>query len=264
MSEMSQNREAFERLLQEYQICREEVLRLDDNIWKTATILGIGSVIAFIKIISIRIDPLDHFIITLLSGILIIVVYLVWWRFARRWWSIQELKLLRMTEIDDEIGFRQSKLVKEHDDMAMMFKRYLQINSGDLQKMWYNRYILPDRIKYPEKYNNNEMINDLERKIRGHILFLKNRGTWFQRKWFSCCRINNDYVFDKNYLGNHEYRGIQPVCRLLILINILLWLFYTCYRINKICTWSLNLKIGIIFVSIIIVSFAIFYQWRKP
>jgi hypothetical protein len=114
--------EIFDQRFKEYQICREEASRLDSSIWMSAAVFGVASAVglAFTLPLAGRVPPLHYARL----AVAIVTAFeinasLVWWRFVRRWWSIQALKYQRMDELEAELGFRQHSMVKKADEEAM-------------------------------------------------------------------------------------------------------------------------------------------------
>ncbi len=103
-----------DNLIEEYKICHEQATNLEEYIWKTGAIFGIGSSVGIVILSKENINSLNpyfSFVVVLLAiGILI-----MWWGFARRWWSIQQIMFYRMREIEDKIGFESSLLVEKVD-----------------------------------------------------------------------------------------------------------------------------------------------------
>jgi hypothetical protein len=114
--------EIYEQRFKEYQICREEAARLESHIWQTAAVFGIASAagLAFTLPLAGRVPPLHYARL----AVAIVTAFeinasLVWWRFVRRWRSIQSLKYQRMDDLEAELGFRQHSMVKKADEEAM-------------------------------------------------------------------------------------------------------------------------------------------------
>jgi hypothetical protein len=121
MNELNNNN--LEMLFKEYEICTKEASRLESNVWHTALLFSIGSgagLIYFIKesIIS-KGDYIKLGLSVSLFAFFSMIVSLVWWRMARRWWSIQQLKYERMREIEKALGFKQCSMVSERDNEIM-------------------------------------------------------------------------------------------------------------------------------------------------
>jgi hypothetical protein len=114
--------ETFDQRFKEYQICREEAARLESSIWQTAAVFGVGSAagLGFVFQFAGRVPPLHHARLAVaIVTAFVINASLVWWRFVRRWRSIQDLKFKRMDELETELGFRQNRLVNEADERAI-------------------------------------------------------------------------------------------------------------------------------------------------
>ena len=91
-------------LLEEFKLCVQRVQALDKNIWQTATIFGIGSLVGIITIFRageiLRGHPESIIIISFIG----ITLNLVWWRLARRWWSLQQALIRRMEFIERQLN----------------------------------------------------------------------------------------------------------------------------------------------------------------
>jgi hypothetical protein len=114
--------EIFDQRFKEYQICREEAARLESSIWMTAAVFGVASAVglAFTLPLAGRVPPLHYARLAVaMVTAFEINASLVWWRFVRRWRSIQSLKYQRMDDLEAELGFRQHSIVKHADEEAM-------------------------------------------------------------------------------------------------------------------------------------------------
>lgn len=151
----------FERRFKEYQVCLQQVERLESNIWYTAGLLGIGSTAGFIFVVGKDAHSRAPLGTILVVAILAITMSLVWLRFARRWSSIQHVKFKWMAEIEKEIGFCQSKLVAERDIEVQAHLKHLQ-EKGKLgqrlwARLWYQLEEKPDAAKAKEAPRNYEV-----------------------------------------------------------------------------------------------------------
>jgi hypothetical protein len=114
-------------LVEEYRICQNQASRLETNVWQTATLLGIGSIVGLVSLAKQTSSQCQTgWITVMLASAVTINATIVWWRFARRWWSIQHLKYERMREIETVVGLKQSQMVLERDSEAQQHRRYLQ------------------------------------------------------------------------------------------------------------------------------------------
>lgn len=92
-----------EKLLKEYELCSEHATKLENIIWQTATIFGVGSVVGFV---ALSVNTLSLNPLLVIVGLLAIGILIMWWRFARRWWSIQHTMFRRMEHIEKELHLK--------------------------------------------------------------------------------------------------------------------------------------------------------------
>jgi hypothetical protein len=114
--------DALDRRFKEYQICREEAARLESYMWLTAAVFGAASAagLGFTLPLAARVPPLHYARLAVaMVTAFEINASLLWWRFVRRWWSIQTLTYQRMDALEAVLGFRQHSLVSEADEQAM-------------------------------------------------------------------------------------------------------------------------------------------------
>ncbi len=105
-------------LLEEYKLCQEKAKSLENNIWQTAVILGVGSVAGIaVAIGDFRTYSALKPLISLIIGLLAIGFLIAWITFANRWWSIQQAVLLRMRHIERQTNFRMNLYVQYLDDL---------------------------------------------------------------------------------------------------------------------------------------------------
>lgn len=169
----------FDRLFKEYQICSDQVSRLEKNVWQTAALLGVGSIVGLVSLASEYTSASTPFEVILAASIFAIVVSFVWLRFAKRWWSIQSVKLERMSEIDRVIGFRQNVLIDERNSEALGHKLYLRKKSRFPKSLWIRLlHSIPDDVKTIE--SGRSVRNYEYRGIRpvGELLIITNTLLW--------------------------------------------------------------------------------------
>lgn len=109
-----------ELLLREYEICQDASQKLEATIWQTSAIIGIGSIGSFVVVTNHSLDDQPPFLISLLICIVFIVASWIWWHMARRWWSIQHAKYLRMRHIEKELGIYQARYIEYLDDLSKL------------------------------------------------------------------------------------------------------------------------------------------------
>jgi hypothetical protein len=156
--------EQNKELLEEYKLCVKRVQALDKNIWQTATLFGIGNIVGFIS--AYHIAKSDYKFMTLLV-VVAIGISLVWWRLARRWWSIQNALLNRMEQIEREktIKLRSNLYIKwlDHEYLCMDKLEFTEDESSSS----------PGKPFYPKSLR--EKIGNYEhRGIQPLLKFLKN------------------------------------------------------------------------------------------
>ncbi len=205
----------FERLFKEYQSCREDASRLESYIWKTAGLLGVASGTGVVLRSTAGEHDLPHLVTTVLIAVLAINLSLIWWRFARRWWSIQHLKYERLDQIEKLIGFGQDINVGTRDREAMGDRLYLQGAASPFQRILnFLLFEIPPAIERKESKRTR----------------------------------------------SYEYRGNQPVTKLLVLTNVLSWLFIAIGE-----AFGQSFRYGsIVLLIFILVSLVDVWFWRKP
>jgi hypothetical protein len=102
MSEASQPTQ----LMEEYKTCQARATELESNIWKTATAFGVGSLtLAIIFQGSISSFSIEPYVICVI-GVFVIANFLLWWRLALRWSSVQQVMIRRMEHIERKSEIR--------------------------------------------------------------------------------------------------------------------------------------------------------------
>ena len=120
------DQEDFGRHFKEYQICREEAARLESRIWQTASIFGVGAMagISVVLTLIMRNQPFRRYLIPIMvMAIFTLNASVLWWRFVRRWQSIQQLKYDRMDVLERVLDFRQNRMVKQRDRQVIRQRR---------------------------------------------------------------------------------------------------------------------------------------------
>jgi len=104
-------------LQNEYRLCHERASTLADNVWRTATLLGVGSIAGIAALANIdrltnRLGPWLIAIVALLA----IGFLLAWRRMAGRWLSIEYALLRRMEHLERVSTFRATLYTARLDD----------------------------------------------------------------------------------------------------------------------------------------------------
>ena len=124
------NNQTKEYFLKEYELCQQSVERLDSNIWKTSGFMGIG-VIGTLVLLFSKIQILDN----ILLGWLIIALVVIWWSMSKRWWDIQHIIFLRMSHIEEILGFRQIKYIRYKDRVLEPGSRQILLREVTIEQL---------------------------------------------------------------------------------------------------------------------------------
>jgi len=118
-------------LQDEYRLCHERASTLADNIWRTATLLGVGSIagIAALANIDRLRDRLAPWLIAIVA-LLAIGFLLAWRRMAGRWLSIEYALLRRMEHLERISRFRAT-LYTEGLDGRVTFSTSARVSTTE-------------------------------------------------------------------------------------------------------------------------------------
>lgn len=92
---MSQNQE----LMKEYELCQQGVQALEATIWQSGSLVGIGSVGGILLVAGLD----DAQLAVIPAGIMVVFGNFLWWRLAKRWWSVQHARITRMRLIEQQL-----------------------------------------------------------------------------------------------------------------------------------------------------------------
>ena len=121
-------------LMKEYELCQDSAKGLEATVWQSATLAGLGSIAALIAAES---QVSDRLIATLIGAIAVTSLW-TWWGIARRWWSIQHIKLLRMAHIELILRVPSSqRYLRFLDDYAdqKMTREYMRASAEERRRM---------------------------------------------------------------------------------------------------------------------------------
>ena len=116
--EMQKPQPDAEVLLKEYELCQDSAQSLESTVWQTSAIIGIGSIGSLILVANHPPDEQPPFLVAAFIGALVSLASFIWWRMARRWWSIQHAKYLRMRHIEEDLNIYQTRYVRYMDDIS--------------------------------------------------------------------------------------------------------------------------------------------------
>ena len=105
--------ERDELRLEEYKLCQATTEKIESTIWKTSTIMGIGSIGPLIFFMTKNNNPDWQSVI--IMGLLIFFSCIIWWFMASRWWDIQHTTFLRMRHLEEKLKFYQTRYIYYKD-----------------------------------------------------------------------------------------------------------------------------------------------------
>ena len=94
-----QRKVGTENLWKEYESCQRAAQNVESAIWQTGAVMSLGSVGAFVVMASHPLSDQPPLFCAAIACIFIIVVSIIWWLMARRWWSVQHAMFCRMRHI---------------------------------------------------------------------------------------------------------------------------------------------------------------------
>jgi len=102
-------------LLKEYEMCQSAAQSLEATIWQTGAVLGLSSIGTFILVASHPPREQPPWLVAAGIGALVSLSSVIWWRVARRWWSIQHTKYARMRHIEETLLLAQTRYIEYLD-----------------------------------------------------------------------------------------------------------------------------------------------------
>jgi len=88
-----------EELIREYELCQQGVQALEATIWQSGSLIGIGSAGGILLVAGLD----DAKLAVIPAGIVVVYASFLWWRLAKRWWSVQHARITRMRLIEKEL-----------------------------------------------------------------------------------------------------------------------------------------------------------------
>jgi len=104
-------------LLQEYKICSEQVARLDNLIWQTASIIFPITLAGFAFFGSSVRHTIEQFFVIVATAVGSIALLTAWYLLSRRWYVYQRVGFYRMREIEEQLGlwhYRYTSLIRKY------------------------------------------------------------------------------------------------------------------------------------------------------
>lgn len=235
--------ELTHELLEEYRICRDSSHRLESNVYRTATIFGIGSAAAIAVVTqgfgvlatAQEISPIDRLLTVTLATALALAGWFTWWRMAERWRSVSWAMIVRMQHIERSTGLRANLYVRALDD-------YREMQEGDQSEFERRVQFVHNRMS--ANFNKPYLDQDQEENLR-------------------------------SFTGQHEYRGIKPMIRFLVWVNVFAWLLLLVWQVLRAIVdavgsgdpllWTYTL-VALAVIAVVSLAFAVCLrtQWVKP
>jgi hypothetical protein len=211
--------------LEEYKLCQEKANSLGDNLWKTASIFGIGSIVGIISL-SNKKSVLFEFNpwLSIILGLFAVSALLTWYRFASRWLSIQEVVLRRMEHIERESQLRTN-----------LYVGYLDAkNVSDVGST-------ADNPEPRVQFEADETIASVSKPFLQSALIRDLEGI------------------------KYNYRGIKPMINFFVICNIAVWVVFIIFKFSSIFSSLEAYICQSIITILFTIGFFILllYQWRK-
>ena len=235
--------EFTDEMLEEYRICRSTSRELEGNVYRTATIFGIGSAAAIAVVTqgfgalatSGGLAAVERLLIVALATALALAGWLTWWRMAERWRSVAWAMIIRMRHIERTTGMRANLYVAALDDYKEMETK--------------NRPGARRRVEFVDDAKSSD----------------------FERPYL-------DAALEKNlqsFVDQHEYRGIRPMIGFLVRVNISAWvLLFAWHVFSEAMGWLQSrgatpcddVRSVLALIAVASIAFLVFLraQWRKP
>ena len=130
-----------ENLWREYESCQRAAQNVESAIWQTGAVMALGSVGAFVVMANHPLNAQPPLFVAAIVGSLIIVVSIIWWLMARRWWSVQHAMFWRMRHIANKLEIH-----------GLLYLDYLD----DPERYLHDPNCLPDGLSITEQADLNK------------------------------------------------------------------------------------------------------------
>jgi len=185
-------------LMEEYKLCQEKAQNMQNNIWKTASILGAGSIVGIVglwgRASSDNVTPYVSIIVSCLAIVLIVT----WYRFARRWSSIEQAMIVRMIHIE-----RQSKRIRANLYVGYLDDLKKAEDTGKKAPKYFSTTDEEPPFTYP--FLAEEILKDLK---------------------------------DNKRLRDYEYRGLVPMIKCSTRVTVAAWVVLLLLQVLQLHPWS--------------------------
>jgi hypothetical protein len=114
-----------EVLLKEYEFSQKTAENMENTIWQSSAVIGVGLFGSFLLIALRGTDSQPPWYIACVVGPIVFVLSLIWWLVARRWWSVQHAMFLRMRHIERRLGMHSLNYIGYLDHAELVPKEGL-------------------------------------------------------------------------------------------------------------------------------------------
>jgi hypothetical protein len=208
---MANNESLPSDLIEEYKVCQENAKHLSDNVWKSAVVFGVGSIAGIITLsqengIQSDLKPL----LVIAAGFFAIGVSFGWLKFVRRWLSIEQVMFRRMEHIE-----RQSQFIR--NTLYVRYFNNLKEEENEKRQGQETR----------EEENEEGQRQEIEKRIQFETDYSKAS----LNKPFLDKVLLADLIKKPGLLDNYEYRGIQPMIKFIVWINVVVWAVFAILQV---------------------------------
>jgi hypothetical protein len=109
-----------EVLLKEYEFSQLTAQSMENTIWQSSAVIGLGLIGSFLLIALRGEDSQPPWYVACLIAPTVFILSAIWWLVARRWWSVQHAMFIRMRHIERRLGMHSLNYVRYLDNAELM------------------------------------------------------------------------------------------------------------------------------------------------
>lgn len=125
-------RRTQEILLKEYEIARRTFDQLEENIWQSAAVFIVLSLGGISALSSLSAHDWSNLVIVASVGFISIAILVLWYGSVNRWWSLEEVALFRMREIEESLGMWTQRYIRYLDSTRIYKQAYTPANKQEM------------------------------------------------------------------------------------------------------------------------------------
>lgn len=137
---LNNNGDKRNELFDEYKLAADQEQRIENNIWASSGIIGLGNIISVISSALLTSSIRN----ILFIGFISVSFTWIWWNMSKRWWDILHTIILRKQHIEQEIGIKIQTYISVRDEVINELeerelrntigeKRYKELKECDLR-----------------------------------------------------------------------------------------------------------------------------------